>query len=205
MRREYEQLGYIDLRFVSNELLDRENLIVDIEYRVEEGLPSRVRDIHIAGNDITQDKVIRRELAIQPGDLSDAGKISVSKQRLQNLDYFESVEIFHVPTTAPDLKDLRIDLKEKRTGSVSLGAGFSSEDSVMGFLEFSETNFDLQRLFNWPPKGAGQRFRTYVGVGSEVHNINISLIRPALFDRDLELSSDFLSARVMRMTMTSAT
>lgn len=191
MRREYEQLGYIDLRFVSNELLDRENLIVDIEYRVEEGLPSRVRDIHIAGNDITQDKVIRRELAIQPGDLSDAGKISVSKQRLQNLDYFESVEIFHVPTTAPDLKDLRIDLKEKRTGSVSLGAGFSSEDSVMGFLEFSETNFDLQRLFNWPPKGAGQRFRTYVGVGSEVHNISISLIEPALFDRDLELSSDF--------------
>ena len=198
MRREYEQLGYMDLRFISQEVLDHEKLIVDIEYRVEEGLPSRIRDIHITGNDITQDKVIRRELAILPGDLGDIGKVNISKQRLQNLDYFESVEIFPLPTTVPDMKDLRIDLKEKRTGSVSLGAGFSSEDSVMGFLEFSETNFDLQRFLslNWPPKGAGQRFRTYVGIGSEVHNISISLVEPALFDRDLELSGDFfLSTR----------
>ena len=196
MRREYEVQGYGDLKFVPVQTLNRTGQRVDIEYRVEEGIPSRVKDILIVGNDITQDRVIRRELAIQPGDLCDAGKINLSKQRLSNLEYFETVEIYPIATTVPDLKDLRIDLKEKRTGSVSLGAGFSSEDSVMGFLEFTETNFDLRRLFNWPPKGAGQRFRTYVGIGSDVQNISISLIEPALFDRNLELSTDlFLSTR----------
>ncbi len=196
MRREYEVLGYSDLRFVPAQDLNRETQTVDIEYRVEEGLPSRVRDILIVGNEITQDRVVRRELAIQPGDLTDAGKINLSKQRLKNLEYFETVDIFPVATPVPDLKDLRIDLQEKRTGAVSLGAGFSSEDSVLGFLEFTESNFDLRRLFNWPPKGAGQRFRTYVGIGSEVQNISISLVEPALFDRNLELSTDFfLSTR----------
>lgn len=196
MRREYEVLGYGDLKFVPVQNLNRDTQIVDIEYRVEEGIPSRIKDILIVGNDITQDRVIRRELAIQPGDLCDAGKINLSKQRLNNLEYFESVEIFPVATPVPDLKDLRIDLKEKRTGSVSLGAGFSSEDSVLGFLEFTETNFDVRRMFNWPPKGAGQRFRTYVSIGSDVQNVSISLVEPALLDRNLELSTDlFLSTR----------
>ena len=150
----------------------------------------------IVGNEVTKNKVIQRELAIHADDYTDLSRINLSKQRLQNLDYFESVEMYPIATPVPDLRDLRIELKEKSTGTMSLGAGFSSEDSVMGFLEFTETNFDLGRLFDWPPKGGGQRFRAYLGIGTDVQNVSISFIEPAFLDRNLELSNDlFLNTR----------
>ncbi|NLF94416.1 MAG: outer membrane protein assembly factor BamA [Oligosphaeraceae bacterium] len=196
MRREYETQGYGELKFIPRHDSDRSTQLVDITYKVVEGTPSRIRDIVIVGNEITKNKVIQRELAIQADDNTDLSRISLSKQRLQNLGYFESVEVYPIATPVPDLRDLRIDLKEKSTGTMSVGAGFSSEDSVMGFLEFTETNFDLSRLFDWPPKGGGQRFRAYLGVGTDVQNISLSLIEPAFLDRNLELANDlFVNTR----------
>ncbi len=196
MRREYEVLGYGELKFIPRHDTVSATQVVDITYKIVEGTASSIRDIVIVGNEVTKNKVIQRELAIHSGDLTDLSRINLSKQLLQNLGYFESVEIYPLATPVPDLRDLRIDLKEQSTGTVSLGAGFSSEDSVMGFLEFSETNFDLSRLFDWPPKGGGQRFRTYLGIGNDVQNISISLIEPAFLDYNLELSTDlFLNTR----------
>ncbi|MBR4222233.1 MAG: outer membrane protein assembly factor BamA, partial [Victivallales bacterium] len=159
MRGEYERLGYMDLRFYPVHEKDKENSIVNVRYKVTEGGISNVRNVVITGNEITKDEVIRRELVIGPGDLGDMGKVRSSKQRLMNLGYFETVEMLPMATDEPNLRDLKIDLKEKATGQISLGAGFSSEDSAIAFIEFTETNFDLGRIFNWPPKGAGQRFR----------------------------------------------
>lgn len=190
LKAEYERLGYLDLRLYPVHQKDIANRKVAIEFRVQEGTPSHIRNIEITGNDLTREKVILRELAIHSSDLGDAGKIRISKSRLENLGYFETVDILPVATEVPGLKDLRIDLKEKPTGQVSLGAGYSSEDSVIGFVEFTESNFDLSRLFNWPPKGAGQRFRTRVQLGSEVSNFTISHVEPWLFDRRLELGTD---------------
>jgi outer membrane protein insertion porin family len=190
MKAEYERLGYMDLRFYPVHSKDSDTQQVDIHYRVSEGGPSRIRDIAIVGNEITQDRVVRRELAIQPEDLGDLGKIRLSKARLDNLGYFERVEIVPVATEMPDLKDLRIELSEKATGHVSLGAGYSTEDSVIGFVEFTESNFNLARLLNWPPKGAGQRLRLRLQGGHEVSNITISHVEPWLFDRRLELTTD---------------
>ena len=196
MRREYEVLGYGELKFIPRHDSDRSTQLVDITYKVVEGTQSRIRDIVIVGNEVTKNKVIQRELAIHADDYTDLSRINLSKQRLQNLDYFESVEMYPIATPVPDLRDLRIELKEKSTGTMSLGAGFSSEDSVMGFLEFTETNFDLGRLFDWPPKGGGQRFRAYLGIGTDVQNVSISFIEPAFLDRNLELSNDlFLNTR----------
>lgn len=190
MKAEYERLGYMDLRFYPVHTKDSEKQLVDIAYRVTEGSPSRIRDIAIVGNEITQDRVVRRELAIQPDELGDMGKIRLSKARLDNLGYFERVEIVPVATEMAELKDLRIELSEKPTGHVSLGAGYSTEDSVIGFVEFTESNFDIARLFNWPPKGAGQRLRLRLQGGAEVSNITISHVEPWLFDRRLELGTD---------------
>ncbi len=190
MKAEYERLGYLDLRLYPVHQKDTANRKVAIEFRIQEGTPSHIRNIEVTGNELTREKVILRELAIHASDLGDAGKIRTSKSRLENLGYFETVDILPVATEVPGLKDLRIDLKEKATGQVSLGAGFSTEDSVIGFVEFTESNFDLSRLFNWPAKGAGQRFRTRVQLGSEVSNITVSHVEPWLFDRRLELATD---------------
>jgi len=147
LRGKYEPLGYLDLRCVSDLERQASDRSVAVTYRVREGSPSRIRDIHIVGNETTQDRVIRRELAIHPGDLGDASRIRTSKDRLSQLNYFETVEITPVATERDDLKDLRIQLSEKHTGTFSVGAGFSTEDSVVGYLELAENNFDISRLF----------------------------------------------------------
>ena len=190
MRSEYERLGYMDLRFYPLHDKNKESGIVDVRYKVNEGGISNIRNVVITGNEITKDEVIRRELLIGPGDLGDMGKVRASKQRLLNMGYFESVEMLPVATDEPGVKDLNIDLKEKATGQISLGAGFSSEDSAIAFIEFTETNFDLGRLLDWPPKGGGQRLRIRTQVGNDVTNVVISHIEPWFLDRRLELSTD---------------
>ena len=192
MKSMYEEKGFLDLRLYPTHKIDSDAHEVVIEYRVSEGNVCKIRDLIITGNEYTQDKVIRREMAIFSEDLGDNSKIRASKNRLMNLGYFSRVDIIPAVTETPDLRDLRIEVEEKPTGQVSVGAGFSTEDSVIGFLEFNETNFDISKLLGleWPPKGAGQRFRARVQAGSEVSNAVISLTEPWFLDKQLELHTE---------------
>ena len=192
MKSVYEAKGYLDLRLYPTHKVDADNHEVDIEYRVSEGNVCKIRDIIITGNEYTQDKVIRREMAIFSEDLGDNSKIRISKNRLMNLGYFSRVDIIPSVTETPDLRDLRIEVEEKPTGNLSVGAGFSTEDSAIAFMEFSEANFDLSKVLGleWPPKGAGQRFRARVQVGSEVSSASISLTEPWFLDKRLELHTE---------------
>jgi outer membrane protein insertion porin family len=132
---------------------------MDLEYDINEGQKSYVEKIEIRGNTKTKDRVIRRELAIAPGETFDMVRVKVSKRRLEGLQYFSKVETRADadPTLPPNRKNLIIGVEEKNTGNVSLGAGFSSVDSLVGFAEFSQGNFDLFH----PPHftGAGQKLR----------------------------------------------
>lgn len=192
MKAPYQNLGYLDLDFRSTLSKDTENSAVDLVYQITEGSPSRINQILISGNTYTADRVIRRELTILEDDLADARKIRQSKNRLENLGYFSNVEILPKTTENPDRRDLSVQVEEKPTGSISVGAAFSTEDSVMGFLELSETNFSLQKLLKLEkPKGDGQRMRAYVGVGSDTSAVNISLTEPSIFDSPFELTNEF--------------
>ena len=198
MKSYYEEKGYLDLRLYPTHKIDADNHEVDIEYRVNEGNICKIRDLVITGNEYTQDKVIRREMAIFSEDLGDNSKIRASRNRLMNLGYFSRVDIIPSVTETPDLRDLRIEVEEKPTGNLSVGAGFSTEDSAIAFLEFSEANFDLSKVLGleWPPKGAGQRFRSRLQVGSEVSSAVISLTEPWFLDKRLELHTEiFLNNR----------
>ena len=75
----YEEKGYLDLRLYPTHKIDADAHLVDIEYRVTEGNVSKIRDLIITGNEYTQDKVIRREMAIFSEDLGDNSKIRASK------------------------------------------------------------------------------------------------------------------------------
>lgn len=191
LRADYEKDGYIDLQVWPTHEKNEADHSVAVVYHVSEGKPARIRNIMIAGNEQTQDRVIRRELAIGPGDKGDQNLIRISRSRLMNLGYFDSVEILPVTTDEPDMRDLRIELKERSTGMLSMGAGFSTEDSAIVFAEFTETNFDLMRLFDWPPKGAGQRLRSRIQLGNDSSNFLLSLTEPWFLDRRLELQTEF--------------
>jgi outer membrane protein insertion porin family len=175
LRDFYGTKGYVDM-IAQPEVVPVGPGVVNLNYRVDEGLQSYVSLINIQGNTRTKDRVIRRELAIKPGDVFDTTRVDVSKKRLNNLNYFSRVDASPADTIVPGQKDLNIIVEEKRTGSFNFGVGFSTTDSLVGFAELQQTNFDL---FNFPNfTGAGQRFRIRGQYGLQRSDFVISLTEP---------------------------
>ena len=175
LRDFYGSRGYVDM--VSQpEITPAGQGQVDLSYHIDEGVQSYINLINIKGNTKTKDKVIRRELAVQPGGVFDTTLVDVSKSRLMNLNYFSKVDTAPVDTLVPGRKDLDVIVDEKKTGSFNFGAGFSTIDSLVGFAELQQSNFDL---FNWPDfTGAGQRFRVRAQYGLERQDFTMSLTEP---------------------------
>ncbi len=131
---------YFDRGYVSAEIEDTTSLNpdtgrVDIAYNITENQIAYVDKIKIRGNARTKDIVIRRELRINPGDRFDGEKLKRSKERLQNLGFFEEVSYDTEDTGTPDKKDLVVEIKEAKTGSFSFGGGYSTVDQFIGFIE----------------------------------------------------------------------
>ena len=194
----YGSGGYVDLR-VSPQGVPGGPGKIDVTYSIEEGQPSFVQRINIVGNTRTKDKVIRREVLIAPGDILNSVRVETTKKRLDNLGYFSKVETYPEDTGVTGRKDLTIQVEEKRTGSLNFGAGFSTIDQLVGFVELTQGNFDL---LNWPGfTGAGQKFRARIQFGSQRKDVVISLTEPYFLDRRLSLGgqvfyseADFLSS-----------
>jgi outer membrane protein insertion porin family len=129
--------------------------------------------------------VIRREVLIAPGDVFNSVRVETTKKRLDNLGYFSKVETYPEDTGVSGRKDLTIQVEEKRTGSLNFGAGFSTVDQLVGFVEMTQGNFDLM---NWPNfTGAGQKFRIRVQYGTSRKDFVMSLTEPYFLDRRLSL------------------
>ncbi|PYJ75327.1 MAG: outer membrane protein assembly factor BamA [Verrucomicrobia bacterium] len=159
---------------------------IDVHYKIEEGDRSFLQRVNIVGNTRTKDKVIRREVLIAPGDVFNTVRVDTTKKRLENLGYFSKVETYPEDTDVAGRKDLTILVQEKRTGSLSFGAGFSTIDSLVGFIELTQGNFDLM---NWPSfTGAGQKFRLRIQYGTQRKDFVLNLTEPYFLDRKLSLS-----------------
>ncbi|HWM24937.1 MAG TPA: outer membrane protein assembly factor BamA [Chthoniobacterales bacterium] len=180
----YGSGGYVDLQVTPQGVPTGQNR-VDVKYTIEEGGPSFVQRITIVGNTRTKDKVIRREVLIAPGDILNSVRVETTKKRLDNLGYFSRVETYPEDTGVSGRKDLVIQVEEKRTGSLNFGAGFSTVDNLVGFVEMTQGNFDLM---NWPNfTGAGQKFRARLQYGTSRKDIVLSLTEPYFLDRRLSL------------------
>lgn len=198
IRTFYGQRGYIEANAIP-QITPAGQGAVDINYKVDEGVQSYVNLVNIQGNSRTQDRVIRRELVIKPGEVYDTTLVDVSKARLEGLQYFSNVTLTPSDTVVPGRKDLNVIVEEKRTGSFNFGAGFSTIDSLIGFAELQQTNFDL---FNWPRfTGGGQRFRIRAQYGIQRQDYVISWTEPYLFGYNLSFGvegyyrqANFLSA-----------
>jgi outer membrane protein insertion porin family len=179
--------GFVDLVVVPQGVPSGPGQI-DINYTIEEGEKAFVQRINIVGNTRTKDKVIRREVLIAPGDIYSTTRVDTTKKRLDNLGYFSRVEAYPEDTGVPGRKDLVIEVEEKRTGSLNFGAGFSTIDNVVGFVEVTQGNFDLM---NWPNfTGGGQKFRARVQYGAQRKDLILALTEPYFLDRRLSLSGE---------------
>lgn len=195
----YDGRGYIDVGRNPTQLRvqttpNLANATMDLKFKVEEGQKSYIEKIEIRGNTKTKDKVIRRELAVSPGETFDMVRVRVSKYRLEGLDYFAKVDARPVSTDVPNRDDLLIGVEEKNTGNLSFGAGFSSVDSIVGFAEISQGNFDIAN----PPTftGGGQKFRLRLQLGTERQDIIASFVEPWFLDRKLALSVEVYHRRL---------
>jgi len=183
----YGSGGYVDLQVTPQGIPAGEGRI-DVHYEILEGGPSFVQRINIVGNTRTKDKVIRREVLISPGDILNSVRVETTKKRLENLGYFEKVETFPEDTGVSGRKDLTIQVQEKRTGSLNFGAGFSTIDQLVGFVEMTQGNFDL---LNWPSfTGAGQKFRFRLQYGNVRKDVTLSLTEPYFLDRRISLGGE---------------
>jgi outer membrane protein insertion porin family len=183
----YGSGGYVDLQVAPQGVPAGQGKI-DVHYQIQEGGPSFVQRINIVGNTRTKDKVIRREVLIVPGDILNSVRVETTKKRLDNLGYFSKVETYPEDTGVAGRKDLTIQVEEKRTGSLNFGAGFSTIDQLVGFIEMTQGNFDLM---NWPSfTGAGQKFRARLQYGTRRKDVVLSLTEPYFLDRRLSLGGD---------------
>jgi outer membrane protein insertion porin family len=188
LRDAYGTQGYIDARVLPRRMPNTQTGKMDLSYEIEEGNKSYIEKIEIRGNTKTKDRVIRRELAVTPGEPFDTVRVKLSKQRLEGLNYFDRVETAPEPTDVPDRRNLVVTVAEGNTGHFSIGAGFNTVDSVVGTLEVTQANFDL---FN-PPwfTGGGQKLRLRLTYGYVIQNYSISFVEPWFLGRKLALSTD---------------
>jgi outer membrane protein insertion porin family len=181
----YGVRGYIDMDVTPIRQANVDSGKIDVLYQIVEHSQSYVEQIIIQGNNRTKDKVIRRELANAPGELYDSVKADQSKKRLENLQYFEKVDISPQDTTVPNRKNMVVTVEEKRTGSITFGAGFSSVDSLLGFVEITQGNFDL---FNFPYfTGGGEKFRIRIQYGIERSDVEVEFKEPWFLEQRLSL------------------
>ena len=198
----YGKDGYIDTRVRLNKKANTATGAIDVEFVVAENEKINVESIVIEGNTKTKSTVIIRELALGPGDVFNTVLEKISKLKLENTRFFDSVDITEQETAGniPGRRNLRVAVREGRTGNLTFGAGFSSLERATLFTEVSQSNFDMfnRRSFF---QGDGQKFRLRLQLGSRSSEAVLSFEEPFLFQKQLRLgfsifrtSSDYNSS-----------
>jgi len=175
----YFEKGYLSAQIRSESAYNETTDKVDLTYTIIENELTYVEKVLIQGNTKTKDIVIRRELRAYPGESFSGAKLKRSKERLYNLGFFEDVRFDTEPGSLPNTRDLVVSVKESKTGEFSFGGGYSSIDSVIGFIQVRQRNFDWQ---NWKTfTGAGQDLLVRFEGGSVRTNAELSFTEPWVF------------------------
>jgi len=152
--------------------IDPERKTVTINIEIQEGGEVRIGRINISGNTKTRDKVIRREMRLDEGDLYSKKALKRSYDRVNNLNFFESVDIVPERRQQEPVMDLDVKVKEKMTGTLSVGGGYSSVDKLMAIVEVTQGNLG----------GRGQLLKLKTQWGGTHRIVMLSFMEPYLFD-----------------------
>ena len=155
--------------------VDPERKMVTINIEIQEGGEVRIGRINISGNTKTRDKVIRREMRLDEGDLYSKKALKRSYDRLNNLNFFESIDIVPERRQQEPLMDLDVKVKEKMTGTLSVGGGYSSVDKLMAIVEVAQGNLG----------GRGQLLKVKTQWGGTHRIVMLSFMEPYLFDEPI--------------------
>ena len=171
----YGDKGYFFVDIVPRTQPNTETHEVDLVFDIDEGDKAYLGHIQITGNDRTRDKVIRRELRFDEGDLYNGSKVRRSFERINNLGYFDNVEIIPNRRVGTNILDMEIRVKERPTGSLTMGAGWGSADGFVGTFAISEAN-----LF-----GTGRKLNLSLELGAKRSRLNLRYLEPYLLGYDM--------------------
>lgn len=184
MTNEVGKFGYafVDVRPRVNRRQDEK--LVDIVFEIGEGPKVYVERIDVVGNVRTLDEVIRREMRLSEGDAFNRAKVRESERRIRRLGFFESVKIENVPGVEPDRTRLIVEVSEKSTGELSVGAGVSSDSGVLAQASIRERNL----------LGRGQDLSLTFGISFESTELDLSFTEPYFLNRPLSAGFDIFAA-----------
>ena len=154
--------------------------VIDLTYNIKEGPRVYIERINIFGNIRTLDEVIRREFRLAEGDAYSSTKLKRSEQRLNNLGYFEKVNVTTEKGSSPDKTVIDVSVEEKSTGEISFGAGYSTTDGALADFGIRERNF----------LGRGQDLRFRVMFAARRQQYDIGFTEPYFLGRELEAGFD---------------
>jgi len=166
----YEGYAFVEINPQIKE--DPSSLKVDLVYEIKKGSKVYFERIDIVGNVKTRDKVIRREFNVSEKGLFDPTSLRKSNESLRRLDFFEEINLSTAPGSQEDRMKLKAEVKEKMTGSFSVGAGYSAVEQFLVMGQIAERN-----LF-----GRGQRLSLDAQLGAVTTRYNLGFFEPWLFD-----------------------
>jgi outer membrane protein insertion porin family len=172
---------------------NREEKTIDVVFEVGEGPRVFVERIDITGNVRTAEKVIRREFRFVEGDPFNVSKLRKTRQSLRNLDFFQKVDVEQVPGTAADQTVVKVNVEEKSTGSLSLGAGFSTTSGAIGDVTLRERNL----------LGRGQDLRLRLVIAQRDSQLSLSFTEPYFLDRQIVAGFDVFRITIDRVDESS--
>ena len=156
-------------------------------YTIDPGRRAYVRHVNISGNSKTQDEVIRREVRQYEAAWFDSEAVKLSRDRIDRLGYFDSVTVDPKPVPGTrDQVDLEVVVKERPTGSINLGAGFSTSDGVILSAGFAQNN-----IF-----GTGKSVSAEVNTSDSTRTYALSLTEPYITPEGISRSIDIYDRRV---------
>lgn len=175
----------------------REQGKVELVYQVSEGKPFRMGRVIVKGNPQSQDKLVLREMRVQPGQLYNSAELTDAAERIQNSPYFSRATITPIGDD-PNYRDVLVQVEERQFRSFNIGAGINSNGGIGGNITFDHRNFDITQVPDSPDElltdraftGAGQRLRISAEPGTEFSSASVLFTEPYLFDSPFSLTSE---------------
>ncbi|WP_343562796.1 outer membrane protein assembly factor BamA [Kiloniella sp. b19] len=174
------ELGYAFVNVNPQPDVDKENRLISLLYSIDEGPRVFVERIDIEGNVRTLDRVIRREFELVEGDAFNAAKLRRSRERIQRLGFFRTVNVDNVAGSTPDKTIVKVEVEDQSTGELSLGAGFSSSDGPLGSIGLRERNF----------LGRGQDVRIRLSLAGSGSQADFGFTEPYFMGKDISAGFD---------------
>ena len=168
----YADQGYAYANVSPLTRADDETHMIDLMLDIEQGPQVSVERINITGNTKTRDKVIRREMRLIEGDLFNATSLKRSKARINNLGYFEAVDVSTSSGSDQSLMNVDVNVAERSTGTFSVGAGYSSVDGVVAQGSITQENF----------LGRGWKLNLAASIGGTSTTYQLGLTDPYFLD-----------------------